>query len=33
MKSVRVIGRSGADTSLVTATADDVLEGKVIVDR
>ena len=32
VRTVRIIGYSGADSSAVTATADDVLDGKIFID-
>ena len=33
VRTVRIIGHSGADSSAVTATADDVLDGKIFIDK
>lgn len=33
VRTVKIIGHSGADSSAVTATADDVLDGKIFIDK
>ena len=33
VRTVRIIGHSGVDSSVVTATEDDVLEGKIFIDK